>query len=166
MSEQKKPTSIDDAIKMLDDVLVKQQIPDLSPLLGEQFTSAKESIKNMISETTRSEVRDFKDATAEFKNTASDIGSAASAMAGAGLEQAQALASAGLEQAQALAKEGIVHAKKLADDVDGKVRANPWPLIGGVALGALALGYLMARSANITETVEKNEGPTPPKKDR
>lgn len=152
MTNQKKPTSIDDAIKMLDDVLVKQQIPDLSPLLGEEFTSVKDSVKSMISETARSEVKDFKDATAEFKTKASEIGAAASAFAGVGFEQAQALA-----------QEGVVHAKKIADDVDTRVRANPWPLIGGVAIGALALGYMLAKSVNNPAPVKKkSEGPTPP----
>lgn len=35
--------------------------------------------------------------------------------------------------------------KELATQVDRNVRANPWPYIGGVALAALVLGYLIGR---------------------
>ncbi|HVK62022.1 MAG TPA: hypothetical protein VM432_10745 [Bdellovibrionales bacterium] len=36
-------------------------------------------------------------------------------------------------------------AKIAADDVDRSVRANPWPFIGGAAVGMLALGFLIGR---------------------
>ena len=36
--------------------------------------------------------------------------------------------------------------KEIAEDLDEKVHENPWPYIGGVALGALLLGYILGSS--------------------
>ncbi|MDO9543221.1 MAG: hypothetical protein Q7J98_13010 [Kiritimatiellia bacterium] len=41
---------------------------------------------------------------------------------------------------------GSERARKIAAEVDEQVRENPWPYIGGVALGALLIGYILGRS--------------------
>ena len=41
---------------------------------------------------------------------------------------------------------GIVKAKEMAVDVDEQVHENPWPYIGGVAVTALLIGYILGRS--------------------
>lgn len=41
---------------------------------------------------------------------------------------------------------GTERAKEIAAEVDQQVRENPWPYIGGVALGALLIGYILGRS--------------------
>ena len=38
--------------------------------------------------------------------------------------------------------------KQVASDVDEKVKENPWPYIGGVAVGALLLGFILGASRN------------------
>ena len=35
--------------------------------------------------------------------------------------------------------------KVLATEVDKNVHANPWPYVGGVAVGALLLGYILGK---------------------
>lgn len=42
--------------------------------------------------------------------------------------------------------QGGARAKEWTEDVEEKVRQNPWPYIGGVALGALFVGFLMGTS--------------------
>jgi ElaB/YqjD/DUF883 family membrane-anchored ribosome-binding protein len=37
-------------------------------------------------------------------------------------------------------------AKELASEVDESVHKNPWPYLGGTALGFLILGYFLGRS--------------------
>jgi len=41
---------------------------------------------------------------------------------------------------------GTERAKEIAAEVDQQVRENPWPYIGGVALGSLLIGYILGRS--------------------
>ena len=41
---------------------------------------------------------------------------------------------------------GTEKAKEIATEVDQQVRENPWPYIGGVALGSLLIGYILGRS--------------------
>lgn len=50
-------------------------------------------------------------------------------------------------EAAAHAKEvGVEKAREIADDVDQKVHRNPWPYIGGTAVVALLLGYILGRN--------------------
>ena len=42
--------------------------------------------------------------------------------------------------------EGLEKAKQAADDVDKHVHQHPWPYIGGVAVTALLVGYIMGRN--------------------
>lgn len=49
-------------------------------------------------------------------------------------------------EAVANAKEiGEEKAKEIAKNVDELVHKNPWPYIGGVAVGSLLLGYILGR---------------------
>jgi ElaB/YqjD/DUF883 family membrane-anchored ribosome-binding protein len=40
---------------------------------------------------------------------------------------------------------GVEKAKEIAADVDKSVHSNPWPYIGGTAVVALMLGYVLGR---------------------
>jgi len=43
---------------------------------------------------------------------------------------------------------GGERAKQIASEVDEKVKENPWPYIGGVAVGALLFGFILGASRN------------------
>ncbi len=43
-------------------------------------------------------------------------------------------------------EQGKEKAEEMASRVDGSVRKNPWPFLGGTAIGFLILGYLFGRS--------------------
>ncbi len=45
-------------------------------------------------------------------------------------------------------EEGGDKAKEIAEEVDEQVKKNPWAYIGGAALGALLLGYILGSSKN------------------
>jgi ElaB/YqjD/DUF883 family membrane-anchored ribosome-binding protein len=59
-----------------------------------------------------------------------------------------------LSDARKHAVEAAVHAKdvsvekakEIASDVDKSVHRNPWPYIGGTAVAALLLGYILGRN--------------------
>lgn len=51
-----------------------------------------------------------------------------------------------LEAATHATEIGTEKAREIAADVDKQVRENPWPYIGGVAIGALLIGYILGRS--------------------
>jgi ElaB/YqjD/DUF883 family membrane-anchored ribosome-binding protein len=40
----------------------------------------------------------------------------------------------------------VEKARELANDVDKHVHRNPWPYIGGMAVGGLLLGYILGRN--------------------
>jgi ElaB/YqjD/DUF883 family membrane-anchored ribosome-binding protein len=42
--------------------------------------------------------------------------------------------------------EGVEKAKQVAGDVDKHVHDHPWPYIGGAAVTALLVGYIMGRN--------------------
>ncbi len=44
------------------------------------------------------------------------------------------------------AEVGGKKAKEIAGEVDEVVHENPWPVIGGVALAALLIGYILGRN--------------------
>lgn len=43
--------------------------------------------------------------------------------------------------------EGTESLREVADDLDDKVHENPWGYIGGVAVGALLLGFILGSSS-------------------
>lgn len=52
-----------------------------------------------------------------------------------------------------LTDQGLERGREIYSDLDVRVRANPWPVIGGIAVGTLALGFLIGRGgSSLSET--------------
>ena len=64
-----------------------------------------------------------------------------------GITEAMAAAKKRAMEAALQAKDlSLVKAKEIAADVDAQVRENPWPYVGGVAVAALLIGYILGRN--------------------
>lgn len=50
------------------------------------------------------------------------------------------------DAAEEMFEEGAEQLKSVASDVDKKIHDNPWPYVGGAALAALLLGFIMGNS--------------------
>jgi ElaB/YqjD/DUF883 family membrane-anchored ribosome-binding protein len=59
------------------------------------------------------------------------------------------------QQMSDIANQGADRSREFYYDVDSRVKANPWPVIGGVALGTLALGFVIGKktSSELERTV-------------
>ena len=68
------------------------------------------------------------------------------------VQEAAALQGERLNRVRAAAGEAIEYSneriKQVASDVDERVKENPWAYIGGAAVGALLLGYILGASRN------------------
>ena len=67
------------------------------------------------------------------------------------IEQTAAKQKQNLKKAGRLAEEWIEEGgekfREVASEVDDRVHENPWPYIGGVAIGSLLLGFILGSSS-------------------
>lgn len=121
---EKKPSSIDDALKVLDEALSGGNGPALQDLVSSEYRHLKSAI--------------------------GDFASAKAAPAQEFLSQfAAPLGAYGTESYEKIAEAatvGMEEARRIGGEVDRSVRANPWPYLGGIAVGTLALGLIIGRA--------------------
>lgn len=129
--------SLDDALKVLDQAIASGHT-GLKELVTEEYRNLKEAISDIAP---------------EFGSALGEIGQDAF---GKVSEFTSDLASKGQDYAQA----GMEKGKAVARDIDEKVHENPWLMIGGVALGAFAIGFFLGRrdSATQPQFPEKSSG--------
>ena len=105
-----------------------EKITEALRLLEEAAKGKKEELRTLVS----NKYRNLKDALGEAEL---DITAAVNAARKRTMDAAQK------------AKDiGLVKAKEIAVEVDEQVRENPWPYMGGVAVAALLIGYILGRN--------------------
>ena len=138
MTSQKRPSSIDDALKMLDEALLKQQLPNLSPRLNEELNSAVAGTMDAVTGTVNSVTETVGVLKTKLTDTLTE------AMGEVGLSEMKDLQE-GLQQAKDL---GLEFSKELGQELNKKIQENPWPIIGGIAIGAAAFGFLLGQRSS------------------
>lgn len=111
-----KPSKINDALRILDEALSTQGA-DLKAMVTDDFANLKSALGTISPRMAES-----------FR----DVGTKA-------YDQVSGMASE-------FASSGMERGRQIYGEVDASVRSNPWPVIGGVAVGTFALGFLLGRS--------------------
>lgn len=129
------PKTIDEALHTLDLALASQRSQDFGATVSAGLNEIKSHLKASTQTSAQAAAVKFesiaKDLNKNFQTVASSL-AASSAIAFDGVSQ---MTDAGMQKAQHVAK-----------DVDRQIRANPWPYIGGAALGMFALGLFLGRN--------------------
>jgi ElaB/YqjD/DUF883 family membrane-anchored ribosome-binding protein len=126
----KRPGSIEEALRVLDEALARPAA-DLKEMIGQDFGNLRSAFGETFARSVESATTSFSNlkdsARSTGKDTAGRIGEFSS-------EAISNLMENGREAAQAL---------------DKNIRANPWPMIGGIAAGTFALGFLLAKGSKV-----------------
>lgn len=111
-----KPSTINEALRILDEALSTHG-GDLKAMVTDDFQNLKAALGSV---------------SPEMADSLRQIGSRA-------YEQVSGIASD-------LASGSLDRGRQIYGNVDSTVRSNPWPVIGGVAVGTFALGFMLGRS--------------------
>ncbi len=132
------PNSIKDALRALDDAL-QGQTENLKEFVTEDYRNIQSAIGNMSSRSTlagASGMAGVSDRLKDFSSQAiSQISGQFSGM------------SSNLMNQETI-NEALARGREVYSEVDTRVRSNPWPVIGGIAVGTFALGFLLGRGGN------------------
>ena len=104
------------------------KIAEALRLLEDAAKGKKEELRTLVSN--------------KYKNLKEALGEAE-------LDMAAAVAAARkrtMEAARQAKDISLERAREIASDLDVQVRENPWPYLGGVAIGALLIGFILGRS--------------------
>ena len=121
--EIKRPDSIKEALRMVDEALAGHAM-EFKELAGDEY----QHIKKAVNEFAEEAVDRLKASGKEAREVGHEAMNAISALS---------------NQAMAAVEE---HGGEAFRAMDTRVRANPWPAIGGVALGTFVLGVLLGSS--------------------
>lgn len=101
------------------------KITEALKLLEEAAANKRDDLQSLV-----------KEKYSNLRDVFGDVGSNAK-------EQMEVMKKRAAEAACRAKEAGEEKAREVARQVDEQVRANPWPYIGGVAVGALLLGYIL-----------------------
>ncbi len=135
-NSSKKPSSIDDALKVLDEALAGVNPPALNDLVSGEYQNLKGALGRAASAKT-APAQDF------ISNAVRGLSDSFGGIAGGPIGEYSAES---YEKIAEVAAIGLGQARRVGTEVDRSVRANPWPYLGGIAVGTLALGVILGRS--------------------
>lgn len=105
-------------------------------ILDEALAGDKTLIKNMVTD--------------QYQHLKSALGSAGGAASDVAATSYQQIS----EGVSNLANAGMETGRRVYYEVDSRVRSNPWAVIGGVAVGTFALGFLFGRGGSSDESTD------------
>jgi ElaB/YqjD/DUF883 family membrane-anchored ribosome-binding protein len=128
------PNSIKDALRALDDAL-QGQTENLKEFVTEDYRNIQSAMGNMSSRSTLGGASGLSGVSDRLKDFSSQAISQFSGM------------SSNLVSQETI-NEALARGREVYSEVDTRVRSNPWPVIGGIAVGTFALGFLLGRGGN------------------
>lgn len=105
--------------------------------------SIKEALRVLDDALAKGKGTDLKDLlTSEYQNLKSAIGEVSPRVS----ESVRKYGNKVYQRASDIASDSMERGREIYGNVDSTVRSNPWPVIGGVALGTFVLGFVFGRS--------------------
>jgi ElaB/YqjD/DUF883 family membrane-anchored ribosome-binding protein len=138
-----RPKSIEEALRVLDEALA-HPAADLKNIVTEEYQNLQSAIGKSSSQVSQvvGGLADTLKSTFEssIQNLTSNLGD---------------VTGDSTEKLQAMAEQGVAMGRDVARRADEEVRGNPWPYIGGIAVGTFALGILLGSKFNSAEPKPK-----------
>lgn len=150
-TKSRRPKSIDEALKVLDEALagpaselrgfVSDEIENLNSTVQSTLGSLRSAVEQTDLQGTKERVGDaVQDITDTIKSAAEkSFRSVRSEVGKVAADSAESVA----QFAEDFAAQGVEYAREAYRKADAEVRSNPWPYIGGIAVGTFALGALL-----------------------
>lgn len=152
-----RPKSIEEALRVLDEALLNPAA-DLKNIVTDEYQNLQAAIGKstaQVSETVSGLAGTLKSTLeSSLQNFGSNMGANLGDLTGDSAEKFSKMA-----------EQGVALGRDVARKADAEVRANPWPYIGGIAVGTFALGILLgSRSNGSANEMSQDSGMAPPPK--
>lgn len=138
-----RPKSIEEALRVLDEALANPAA-DLKNIVTDEYQNLQDAIGKSSSQVTQ--------AVGGFAGTLKSTFETSIQNLTANLGDVTGDSG---EKFQAMAEQGVAMGRDVARRADEEVRANPWPYIGGIAVGTFALGILLGSKFNAADSNTK-----------
>jgi ElaB/YqjD/DUF883 family membrane-anchored ribosome-binding protein len=130
-----KPSTLDEALETLDQALFERGEPDYRATATSGFNEIKSVLRGNAEEGAKVASAVFENLKRQLTDNFGVVAESLGASSGIAADQLNVYLNAGMEKVQEVAK-----------TADKEIRSNPWPYIGGAAIGMFALGYILAQN--------------------
>lgn len=147
-TRKERPKSIEEALRVLDEALANPAA-DLKQIVTEEYQNFQSAIDKSTSQVTQVVGGLASSLKSTFESSVENFSANLGDMTGDTAEKFQAMA-----------EHGVAVGRDVARRAEAEVRANPWPYIGGIAVGTFALGVLLGSKFNAAEAKPEAESDT------